>query len=122
MSTDESERNKEVTRRLLEDLWSGGDLALTGELFAPDMQHHNVPPGTPPGPAGQRQFLELMRRRMPNMRTTIDDLVAETDRVAVRWTRRFDGPDGTPATVQGADILRLADGKIVELWAYTPQQ
>jgi predicted SnoaL-like aldol condensation-catalyzing enzyme len=120
-TTDDIARNKAVTRQLLEELWSGGDRTLADELFAPDFRHHNVPPGTPPGPAGQRAFLTLMRARMPQMRTSIDDLFAEGERVAVRWTRRFVGPDGVEAHAQGADILIVRDGRIVELWAYAPQ-
>jgi len=120
-STSDIARNKAVTRQLLEELWSGGDLALADELFAPDFRHHNAPPGTPRGPAGQRAFLTVMRARMPGMQTTIVDLFAEGDRVAVRWTRRFVGRDGTEATAAGADILIVREGRIVELWAYTPQ-
>jgi predicted SnoaL-like aldol condensation-catalyzing enzyme len=116
------ERNKAVTRRLLDELWSGGDLALADELFAPDFRHHNAPSDIPPGPAGQRAFLTLMRARMPNMQTSIEDLFAEGDRVAVRWTRRYSGMDGAEMWVEGADILIVRDGLIVELWAYAPQQ
>jgi predicted SnoaL-like aldol condensation-catalyzing enzyme len=114
-------RNKHVVRRLLEELWSGGDLALADELFAPDFRHHNAPAGTPPGPAGQRAFLATMRARMPEMRTTIDELMAEDDRVAVRWTRSYRAPHGAEVVINGADILALRDGQIVELWAYQPQ-
>jgi ketosteroid isomerase-like protein len=123
MSSDaDTARNKAITRRLLEELWSGGDLALADELFAPEFEHHNAPDGTLRGPAGQRDFLELMRARMPEMRTTIDDLIAEGDRVAVRWTRRYRGPSGAVLQAQGADILIVRDGQIVELWAYAPQE
>jgi predicted SnoaL-like aldol condensation-catalyzing enzyme len=117
----EPERNRAVVRRLLEELWSGGDLALADELFAPDFLHHNAPPGTPLGPVGQRAFVAHMRERMPRMRTTIDDLLAEGELVAARWTRRYAGPDGAEVVTTGADILRLRAGRIVELWAYGPQ-
>jgi ketosteroid isomerase-like protein len=59
---------------------------------------------------------------MPQMRTSIDDLFAEGERVAVRWTRRFVGPDGVEVMAEGADILIVRDGRIVELWAYAPQE
>ena len=117
----ETDRNKAITRRLLEELWSGADLALADELFAPDFRHHNAPPGTLPGPAGQRAFLAQMRARMPDMQTSIADLFAEGERVAVRWTRSFTGPDGAEARAEGADILIVREGRIVELWAYAPQ-
>jgi predicted SnoaL-like aldol condensation-catalyzing enzyme len=121
MTTTE-DRNRAITRRLLEELWSGGDLAIADELFASDLLHHDVPPGTAPGPEGQKQFLTTMRGRMPNMCTEIQSLIAERDLVAVRWTRRWDAPDGGMASAEGADILRIIDGRIVELWAYRPQR
>jgi predicted SnoaL-like aldol condensation-catalyzing enzyme len=49
-------------------------------------------------------------------------MLVEGDLVAVRWTRTFDGADGTRCTTTGADILRISDGKIVEIWAYQPQE
>lgn len=114
--------NRAVTRRLLEDLWSGGDLRLADELFSDALVHHMAPAGIPGGPAGQRAFLSDMRHRMPNMRTTIEALVAEGDLVAVRWTRTSTGPDGVTREFSGADILRFLDGRIVEIWAYQPQE
>jgi ketosteroid isomerase-like protein len=56
------------------------------------------------------------------MRTSIDDLFAEGERVAVRWTRRFVDLDGVETHTEGADILIVRDGQIVELWAYAPQE
>jgi predicted SnoaL-like aldol condensation-catalyzing enzyme len=116
------ERNRAVTRRLLEDLWSGGDLSIADELFSDALVHHMAPPGIPSGPEGQRMFLATMRERMPGMRTTVHDLLVDGDLVAVRWSRTAAGPDGTPVTYEGADILRIIDGTIVEIWAYQPQQ
>ncbi len=116
------ERNRAVTRRLLEDLWSGGDLAVAEELFAPDLVHHMAPAGIAPGPAGQRAFLALMREKLPEMRTQINQLIVEGDLVAVRWTRTARQPNGELRRFEGADILRIVDGKIVEIWAYQPQQ
>jgi len=116
-----AQRNRAVTRRLLEDLWSGGDLTICDDLFADELVHHMAPAGLPPGAAGQRQFLAEMRRNMPNMCTAIRDTIIEGDLVAVRWTRTATGPAGETVTFEGADILRIVDGRIVEIWAYQPQ-
>lgn len=121
MST-RAEQLRELTQILLEDLWSGGDLALTDLLFGDDLVHHMAPPDLLPGAAGQRQFLTQMRQRLPDMRTTIDDLLIDGDRVAVRWTRTATGPDGTRVRLTGADILRFDGDKIVEIWAFQPQE
>src|SRR4051812_7502149 len=101
MAGAEVERNKVVARRLLEGLWSGGELALADELFARELVHHNMPAGMPGGPAGQRAFLELMRARMPDMRTTILGVFGEGEHVAVRWRRQFRGPSGDEVEFEG---------------------
>ena len=116
------ERNRAITRRLLKDLWSGGDLSIADEIFSDALVHHMAPPDTPGGPSGQKAFLARMRLRMPGMKTTIHDLLVEGDLVAVRWTRTATGEDGVALCFEGADILRIVDGKIVEIWAYQPQQ
>jgi ketosteroid isomerase-like protein len=117
MSVDD---HKAIVRRLLEELWSGDDTDLADELFTEDFHHHNAPEGTPRGPEGQKQFIPAIRARVPGLRITIDDLIAEADRVAARWTGTFTTPDGKQRTYSGVDIVRLEDGKIAELWSFVP--
>ena len=80
--------------------------------------------GTPPGPEGFRQFYARLRSAFPDLRYTVDDLIAEGDKVVVRWTWscthtsvfRGIAPTGKQATVTGMAIYCLAGGKIVERW------
>ena len=114
------EEHKAVVRRLLEELWSGGDVGMADELFTDDFLHHNAPDGTPRGPAGQKQFIPAVRANVPGLRITIDDLIAESDRVAARWTGTFTTADGAHRSYPGVDIIRLENGKIAELWSFVP--
>ena len=112
--------HKTMTRQLLEELWSTGDLALVDELFTADFVHHSMPDGLPPGPAGQRQFIPMIRARVPGLRIQIDDLIAEGDRVAARWTGTYTTEAGEERSYRGVDVLRFEDGKIAELWSFVP--
>jgi ketosteroid isomerase-like protein len=117
MSTREQ---KTIARRLLEELWSGGNADLADELFTDDFLHHNVPDGTPRGPEGQKQFIPVVRAKVSGLRITIDDLIAESDRVAARWTGTYTADGGERRSYSGVDIMRFQDGKIAELWSFVP--
>lgn len=112
--------NKALARRLLEGFWSTGDLDEADRLFTAEFLHHNVPDGTPRGPDGQKQFVTATRAMVPGLRIAIDDLIAEGDRVAARWTGTFALPEGGERSYSGVDILRFKDGKIAELWSFVP--
>jgi predicted SnoaL-like aldol condensation-catalyzing enzyme len=114
------DEHKAIVRRLLEDLWSGGNLELADDLFTDDFLHHSVPDGTPRGPAGQKQFIPAVRAQVPGLRIAIDDLIAESDRVAARWTGTFTTADGSQRSYPGVDIVRFENGKIAELWSFVP--
>jgi len=80
-------------------------------------------------PDGIREFFAMVFAAVPDWRLEVRDLVAEGDRVAVRWraagtfdgTGKFQGlaPNGRPIELEGADVLRVEDGKIVSNHAYT---
>jgi steroid delta-isomerase-like uncharacterized protein len=118
------EENKALIRRLTQ-AQDAGDLAALDGLYAPDVVGHGGPPGIPEGLAGVKQFIAMLRAAFPDARTAVEDLVAEGDRVATRWTGTgtnsgsFMGlpPSGKRTTVTGIDIYRIADGKVVEHWS-----
>jgi predicted SnoaL-like aldol condensation-catalyzing enzyme len=112
--------HKAIARRLLEDLWSTGDLEIADELFTDDFLHHSVPEGTPRGPEGQKEFIPAVRAMAPGLRIVIDDMIAEGDRVAARWTGTRTGEGGAAVTYAGVDILRIKEGRIAELWSFVP--
>jgi predicted ester cyclase len=120
----EAERNKAVVRRFIEEVQNAKDEAAFYELNAPDFINLSAPPGVPNDLEGGKAFLWSFFEAFPDSRWTIDDMIAEGDRVATKKT--FTGthtgdlwgipPTGRPATIQYVDILRLREGKIVEHW------
>ena len=117
--------NKDLVRRFIEGVLVGGDFAALAELTAPDCVEHTAPPGEPPAEGTAARFMVLWRAAFPDLAITVEDLVAEGDRVAARWTLRgthrgaFLGrpPTGRRVAVAGRERYRLADGRIVERWA-----
>ncbi len=120
-----SENNKAVVRRLLDELWSKGNLSVADECLAAAYTHHD--PATPdfgPGPEGEKKRATLYRTAFPDLRFTIEDLIAEGETVVVRWSSSGTNkgnlgtipPTGKQADVSGVSIARFAGGKMVEGW------
>ena len=118
---------KAVARRYREELWSQEALNVADEIVAPTCAFHNFDPITPVlenGSAGARNLVIIYRTAFPDVRFTLDDLLAEGDRVLVRWTAHgthtgsFMGiqPTRMKVTVHGMDIYRVTGGKIQEIW------
>ncbi len=85
MSTTEA-ANKAQFRRAYEELLNQGILAVADELIAPDFLNHEAPPGRNRGPESMRQLTTMLRTAFPDLRFTIEELVAEGDTVAGRLT------------------------------------
>jgi steroid delta-isomerase-like uncharacterized protein len=120
-----SEANKNVVRRLFEEVWSKGNLPVADELFASTYAHHD--PSTPDvgrGPESEKKRATLYRTAFPDLRLTIEDLIAEGETVMARWscrgTHKGDlsgiAPTGKQFTISGISIARFASGKMVEGW------
>jgi steroid delta-isomerase-like uncharacterized protein len=117
-----SDANKAIMTRLYEEVISQGDLELLDELVSPDLVNHSVPPGLPPGIEGFRQQVSMIHGGMPDLRTDVDDMIAEGDQVVTRWTGTGThqgelmgvAPTGKTITVSGVGIHRIAAGKVVE--------
>jgi predicted SnoaL-like aldol condensation-catalyzing enzyme len=93
-----------------------------GEVnFAPTFVDHgaDVPPGLPPGPAGAMQYVGAALKKVPDLHVTIEDLIAEDDKVVVRnhWTGT-DVASSQRLEFSGIVIWRIANRQIVERWAY----
>jgi Predicted ester cyclase len=124
-----TEANKASARRMVDEVVNRGNLALIDELMAPDFVDHALPPGVPPNREGVKTFFAMLRGAFPDLHATVDDVIAEGDKVVQRTTAHgtmkgeFAGmpPSGKSATWQQIHILRFADGKEVEHWAVTDQ-
>ncbi len=119
--------NEELVRAACKAVWSDHDLDKIDDLYAVDFVAHYSSVGMPdvgPGPEGVKQLASSIRESFPDYHETVEDLVASGDRVAVRLTLRGTNtgplPDGTVTgkAVEFTDMtmVRIADGKIAELW------
>ena len=117
--------NKTLARRFNEDVWGRGDQAALEELLDPDFVDHDALPGQPHGREGHKQILAAFRSAFPDLSVTTEDIVAEGDKVVSRWTAHGThqgellgiAPTGNGVTIKGIDVLRVAEGRIVERWA-----
>jgi len=122
------EANKAVVRRQTEDLWNQGNLDVIDEIYATDyVRHDPLSPGIS-GSEGVKQLIATYRAAFPDIHFTTEDIIAEGDLVAARWTSTgtqtgdlmMDPPipaTGVQGTSTGISIYRIANGKIVEEWA-----
>jgi predicted ester cyclase len=78
-----SEQNKTIVRRLFEDTWNKGDLNALDKLLTTDFVDHTIPPGMPGGRDGYRRLVTTFREALPDLTFTVQQLLAEGDRVAV---------------------------------------
>ena len=82
-----SEQNKDLVRRLTEEVMNRGNYAITEDLIAPDYTGHS-PTAETRGSDGYRQFYERLRGAFPDIHCTIEDLIADGDKVVSRWRAR----------------------------------
>ena len=107
--------NKALARQWLDEFWNG-NLALADAILAPGYVRHD-PDGPMIGPDAYRRFVAGIRTEFPDLRFTAEDLIAEGDRVVVRWTATgTHTPTNQRITFPGMDILRIRAEKIVESW------
>ena len=105
--------------RFTEEAWNKGDVSVMDELFAPDVVSNSPEPP-------EEQGLEAYKKTVTDLHVTIDEIIAEGNTVADRWTLQgtFTGPGKTapvPGTgkkviMQGTWVGHFIDGKIVEDW------
>ena len=117
--------NKDISRRVFEEIWNHKKLNVIDELMAPDYVHHDTQsPDVLKGIEGHKQFVSHYLNAFPDLHYTIEDLIADGDIVAIRWiatgTHQKDLP-GIPKTgrqfsVTGMTIARVRDGKLIESW------
>jgi steroid delta-isomerase-like uncharacterized protein len=118
------EENKDLSRRWLEGIWGKGNLATVDELAGAGFVWHWAPVGVAGDREGYKQFVRMNFAAVSDVSSVTEDIVAEGDKVASRWTWRathkgeFMGvpPTGKQMTLTGMCINRIVDGKIVEEW------
>lgn len=128
MST--SAENKEIVRRYYEEAFNEEQYDLLDELIAEDVVNHDplsdetLSAGEARGFAGFRRHVEVAHEAFADATVTIEDMIAEGDKVAARFTfegtheGRFGGIEPTGKQVAGTNMVfyRIEDGKIAERW------
>jgi len=119
------EQNKTSFRQFVEEVFNKGNVSMVDSLVLPDfIEHEELPPGIPGGREGVKQLANIMRGAFPDYKATINDLVAEGDKIVCRmtWTGTHQGEFmGIPATGKSVsfgviDIVRMDGGKFAEHW------
>ena len=121
-----SEKNKALVRRYFEEVLNRGELATVDEIFAANYFYHGRPEDRT-DPEGTRQMAIRVRNAFPDLHITVDDQIAEDDRVVTRWTLSGTsqgsystiGPTGKRVQWSAIFIHRLEGGKIAEAWVVT---
>jgi steroid delta-isomerase-like uncharacterized protein len=118
-----AEQNKSIIHRWVEGGWNQGNMALVDELYTTDyMIHDPSAPNFPGGQAAFKQFVTTFRTGFPDIQMTIEEMMAEEDKVVWRWnvTGTHNGklmgipPTGRPIRLTGIVISRFAQGKWAE--------
>lgn len=115
------EQAKAFVRDHFEQFVNQKNVAIGKVNFAPDFVDHgaDVPPGTPPGPEGAMRYVGEAVKKFPDLHVTIDDIIAEGDKVVVRNTWRASDPaHGKTISFRGIVIWRIADRQLAERWAF----
>jgi steroid delta-isomerase-like uncharacterized protein len=118
------EKNKVLVREFLGEAWGKGNMAAVDELMAADYVEHPRPSNLPLGTEGLMQLIAAYRTAFPDLKVTLDDIFAEGEMVAFRWsvngTHLGDwlgiAPTGNHVTATGITIFRIASAKVVESW------
>lgn len=125
-----TEQNKQLVRRLVEEVINQRKMDVIDELFAPDfVEHEAVPPGVPPGPDGVKALFGMVHSAFPDFKATIEHLIAEGDHVALHmnWTGSHEAdfmgipPTRKTISITVIDIMGMNEGKIVAHWGVMDQ-
>ena len=116
------EENKTRARRWVGEVWDKGSLAAVDEFLSADFSFNYADPGVTSDREGYKETVTTYHSFSPDMRYTVDEVLAEGDKVTVRWTGRGThkgdlmgiAPTGNQITITGISIVRIAGGRIAE--------
>ncbi|UCC75023.1 MAG: ester cyclase [Gemmatimonadota bacterium] len=117
-----SEQNKAIVRRFIEEVWNKGNLSVLDEVYTADYVYRGPGGQEIKGPEGFKQVVAMYRAAFPNLHCTVEDQVAEGDKVATRWSLRGTheaelmgiAATGNQVVMLGTVIHRFAGGKMAE--------
>ncbi len=119
------DENKALVREMIEIMFNQGDVHRANEFLSSDfIENEELPPGVPAGREGVKFLTGMLHAAFPDFRATIEDLIAEDDKVVIRmtWTGTHEGefmgipPTGSRVSFGVFDIVRIVDDMVVEHW------
>lgn len=123
-----AEENKVLMQRFFNEVVNQRAWTVLDQIVGPTFQidPDDATGHWPPGPEGMKRFLMWLRTVFPDIHYTVDDVIAEADKVVARVHAQgtqqgeYVGTPGTgkPVTYSEVLILRIAEGKIVEWWVH----
>ena len=126
-TTSVEERNREIVERVSFEPYVTGEMDAIDEMVSEGFVLHDpLSPEEIRGPEGLKEYVETFRTAFPDLQATMEDIVAEDDRVAVHWTvgGTHEGPipdldlepTGKTFEIAGMEFDRIEDGKLAETW------
>jgi steroid delta-isomerase-like uncharacterized protein len=120
-----TDKNKAICNRFFEQLHNKGNFDVIDEVVHPNVVSHDPFPGQVPGSAGLRNTMTIFRSAFPDLKVTVNDVIAEKDKVMTKFTATGTHkgtfmnipPTNNKISYEEVVILRLKEGKIVEHWA-----
>ena len=124
-----TQENKASATRFIDEVINKGNVSVIDELSGANFVDHQAPPGVPPTVDGIKGYITMFRAAFPDLHYTLEDSIAEGDRVVQRTTAHgtmkgdFMGmpASGKSATWSEIHITRYDNGKAVEHWAVVDQ-
>ena len=120
-----SDANKALIRPLYEEAFSKGNVDVVDKILAPNFVTRTLRPRNLPSDRNSfKTLVKILREVMPDLQFTIEDMIAEGDKVVARWSARGThlggqmgkAPTGKQITFTGIDILHIAEGMAVDRW------
>jgi predicted ester cyclase len=119
-----AESNKELVRRVLNDIWHNGDLDAADRLFTKNFKNHDPDAVDARDREGYKALATVLRTALPDLRITIDRMVAEGEYVAKYWTARATqtgplpgvGTTGKAVAFTGTTLYRMDGEQVAECW------
>ena len=117
-------KNKAVAMRVFDEIFNQGKFQVADEIYAPDFRNHGLHESV--DLKADQDAVHAEKKAFPDLRMSVEDMVADGDKVAVLWTFHgthtgagYEGlpPTGTPVELRGITIWRIADGRIQEEWS-----
>lgn len=122
-------QGKSIIRRVFDEAFNQGHLAVVDELLAPDGISHHLSWGTPANRMGLKQLIAMFRTAFPDLSCTVEDEIFQGDKIAAHWIMRgthkgqFLGnlPTNKPIVVQGLIYALIENDQIIESWTIVDQ-